>query len=213
MLTATVSRRQPIPRTSGANNKLAFDDQTSTFIIPSGAGFNIIFCPGGRSSNILSAESHNVSSASDGEVSFGGSGNGDNADNVVARDCHDMPANNHMGSCQPGFYELGAEEGGLVRLDELRKRDEYDWTGVEEPDEPILGTRVLDLVKRGMHLIDWEGKRKRELEAHKTPGMIMSFLRMRSSASAVAAPGEVKSTTWYLMGGGLFVTAAVFMML
>ncbi|KAF2431340.1 Osmotin, thaumatin-like protein, partial [Tothia fuscella] len=31
----------------------AFDDQTSTFIIPSGAGFIIIFCPGGRSTNIL----------------------------------------------------------------------------------------------------------------------------------------------------------------
>ncbi|KAK8210952.1 hypothetical protein IWZ01DRAFT_435378 [Phyllosticta capitalensis] len=33
----------------------AFDDQTSTFIIPSGAGFEVVFCPGGRSTNILSA--------------------------------------------------------------------------------------------------------------------------------------------------------------
>jgi len=32
----------------------AFDDQTSTFIIPSGAGFEVIFCPGARSTNILS---------------------------------------------------------------------------------------------------------------------------------------------------------------
>jgi hypothetical protein len=32
---------------------LAFDDQTSTFIIPSGAGFEVVFCPGARSSNIL----------------------------------------------------------------------------------------------------------------------------------------------------------------
>jgi hypothetical protein len=32
---------------------LAFDDQTSTFIIPSGAGFEVIFCPGARSTNIL----------------------------------------------------------------------------------------------------------------------------------------------------------------
>ena len=31
----------------------AFDDQTSTFIIPSGGGFEVVFCPPGRSSNIL----------------------------------------------------------------------------------------------------------------------------------------------------------------
>lgn len=31
----------------------AFDDTTSTFIIPSGGGFEIIFCPPGRSTNIL----------------------------------------------------------------------------------------------------------------------------------------------------------------
>lgn len=34
----------------------AFDDQTSTFIIPAGAGFQVIFCPGARSTNILAAE-------------------------------------------------------------------------------------------------------------------------------------------------------------
>lgn len=32
---------------------LAFDDQTSTFIVPSGAGFEIVLCPGGRSTRIL----------------------------------------------------------------------------------------------------------------------------------------------------------------
>lgn len=32
---------------------LAFDDQTSTFIIPSGAGFEVVFCPGARSSKII----------------------------------------------------------------------------------------------------------------------------------------------------------------
>ncbi|KAF2750042.1 Osmotin, thaumatin-like protein [Sporormia fimetaria CBS 119925] len=32
----------------------AYDDQTSTFIIPAGAGFEVIFCPGGRSTTILS---------------------------------------------------------------------------------------------------------------------------------------------------------------
>lgn len=33
--------------------ELAYDDQTSTFIIPSGAGFEVVFCPGARSTNIL----------------------------------------------------------------------------------------------------------------------------------------------------------------
>ncbi|KAL9615184.1 MAG: hypothetical protein Q9167_000390 [Letrouitia subvulpina] len=37
----------------GANGYAAFDDQTSTFIIPSGGGFEVVFCPPGRSSNIL----------------------------------------------------------------------------------------------------------------------------------------------------------------
>ena len=31
----------------------AYDDQTSTFIVPEGAGFEVVFCPSGRSSNIL----------------------------------------------------------------------------------------------------------------------------------------------------------------
>jgi hypothetical protein len=31
----------------------AFDDQTSTFIIPSGGGWKVTFCPAGRSTNIL----------------------------------------------------------------------------------------------------------------------------------------------------------------
>jgi len=31
----------------------AFDDQTSTFIIPTGGGWEIVFCPRGRSTNIL----------------------------------------------------------------------------------------------------------------------------------------------------------------
>ncbi|KAI4189194.1 MAG: hypothetical protein L6R41_001637 [Letrouitia leprolyta] len=36
---------------------LAFDDQTSTFIIPSGPGFEVVFCPPGRSSTILKSMS------------------------------------------------------------------------------------------------------------------------------------------------------------
>jgi len=31
----------------------AFDDQTSTFVIPSGGGFEVVFCPAGRSTTIL----------------------------------------------------------------------------------------------------------------------------------------------------------------
>lgn len=35
---------------------IAFDDQTSTFAIPSGGGFEVIFCPPGRSTTILTSE-------------------------------------------------------------------------------------------------------------------------------------------------------------
>jgi beta-mannosidase len=34
----------------------AFDDQSSTFIIPSSAGFEVVFCPGARSTTILTTE-------------------------------------------------------------------------------------------------------------------------------------------------------------
>ena len=40
-----------------ADSRPAFDDQTSTFIIPSGGGFEVVFCPKGRSSNILAVYS------------------------------------------------------------------------------------------------------------------------------------------------------------
>ena len=39
-----------------ANKDIAFDDQSSTFIIPSGAGFEVVFCPGARSTTILTTE-------------------------------------------------------------------------------------------------------------------------------------------------------------
>jgi len=38
----------------------AFDDQTSTFIVPSGGGFEVVFCPTGRSSNILKVYSQQL---------------------------------------------------------------------------------------------------------------------------------------------------------
>ena len=44
----------------GANCVIAFDDQTSTFIIPSGGGFEVSFCPTGRSSNILKVYSQQL---------------------------------------------------------------------------------------------------------------------------------------------------------
>ncbi|KAK3115395.1 hypothetical protein LTR53_005293 [Teratosphaeriaceae sp. CCFEE 6253] len=34
----------------------AYDDQTSTFITPAGAGFQVVFCPGGRSTNIIASK-------------------------------------------------------------------------------------------------------------------------------------------------------------
>ncbi|KAI0838279.1 Osmotin, thaumatin-like protein [Hypoxylon sp. FL0890] len=48
----------------------AFDDQTSTFIIPSGGGWEVVFCPEGRSTNILATftdELHSI--AASGKVS------------------------------------------------------------------------------------------------------------------------------------------------
>lgn len=51
----------------------AFDDQSSTFIIPSGAGFEVVFCPGGRSTNILATKSTQLAQlASSGAVSSSG---------------------------------------------------------------------------------------------------------------------------------------------
>ena len=34
----------------------AYDDQDSTFIVPQGGGFQVIFCPGGRSTNIIATK-------------------------------------------------------------------------------------------------------------------------------------------------------------
>jgi hypothetical protein len=47
----------------------AFDDQTSTFIIPSGGGWEVTFCPAGRSTNILKTFGSQLNQlASTGEV-------------------------------------------------------------------------------------------------------------------------------------------------
>jgi hypothetical protein len=42
-----------VARCLKTNSFSAFDDQTSTFIIPSGGGFGITFCPAGKSTTIL----------------------------------------------------------------------------------------------------------------------------------------------------------------
>jgi beta-mannosidase len=47
---------------------IAFDDQTSTFIIPSGAGFEVIFCPGARSTKILTTNRDEMLALSQREV-------------------------------------------------------------------------------------------------------------------------------------------------
>jgi len=49
----------------------AYDDQTSTFITPTGPGFQVVFCPGGRSTTIISNKS-NSSSTSNASPSSGG---------------------------------------------------------------------------------------------------------------------------------------------
>jgi hypothetical protein len=132
---------------------------------------------------------------------------------MVARDCHDITTNRHTDGCEPRSYKKGADDDGIAKLDGLKKRKEYDRTGEKQLDEPIPCAQVVGLVKRGMHLRDWERKRRQELEAQSASSRAISVLWMKSSATAVAAPGEMKSTTWYLMGAGLFVTAGVFMML
>lgn len=48
----------------------AYDDQTSTFITQQGPGFNIIFCPGGRSTKILAQSSSTSGSSSSSGGSF-----------------------------------------------------------------------------------------------------------------------------------------------
>ncbi|EON69802.1 hypothetical protein W97_09065 [Coniosporium apollinis CBS 100218] len=54
-----------------------FDDQTSTSIIPAGSGFEVVLCPGGRSTNILASEADQLNElANTGHVSNqGGGGN------------------------------------------------------------------------------------------------------------------------------------------
>ncbi|KAK8016126.1 hypothetical protein PG993_014315 [Apiospora rasikravindrae] len=47
----------------------AFDDTTSTFIIPSGGGWEVVFCPEGRSTNILATFGHQLEAIASGSLS------------------------------------------------------------------------------------------------------------------------------------------------
>lgn len=46
----------------------AFDDQSSTFIVPSGGGFEIVFCPRSRSTNILATDGADLVRLTQGET-------------------------------------------------------------------------------------------------------------------------------------------------
>lgn len=59
----------------------AFDDQTSTFIIPSGGGWEVVFCPKGRSTNILQTFGTELAS-----ISYGGNLSRKDLDNVRSED-------------------------------------------------------------------------------------------------------------------------------
>jgi len=54
-----------------AEPRVAFDDQTSTFIIPCGGGFEVIFCPTGRSTTILATYRTQLSQLAQGGVVVG----------------------------------------------------------------------------------------------------------------------------------------------
>lgn len=178
----------------------AFDDQTSTFIIPSGPGFQIIFCPGGRSTTILSAESGIVNQASSGQVSYGGGGNANNSANAVVRDCAGLTpakAGTQIMHSYPGMRGNGKywerNEG------EMDSGMQFDY------EEPLGGVRILELARRGLHFIDWPKQREYALEPEKGTGQ-------RTSAGTVGQ-GEVGSLTWTLMLAGLGITAGFFVML
>jgi hypothetical protein len=96
-----------------------------------------------------------VDSASHGDVSFGGGGNGNNADNKATRDCHDLPV--------AADYKLGAA-GRAKKLAERGAR--------EEEEARLGGVRVLELKERGVHWGFAEGrvrdKKKRSNSATKS---------------------------------------------
>jgi Thaumatin family len=195
----------------------AFDDQTSTFIIPSGPGFQIIFCPGGRSTTILTAESAIVDQSSHGTVSYGGGGSANNSANgAVVRDCAGLPvvanagggaaiAHSYPGMRENGKYWARSVSGvsGAISNQELGMGFEIEY------EEPLGGVRVLDLARRGLHYIDWPKQKEHALrleQARKGTGK-------GEKSSATTSGQEVGGMTLYLMLAGLAFTAGVFVML
>jgi hypothetical protein len=199
----------------------AFDDQTSTFIIPSGPGFQIIFCPGGRSTTILTAESGNVTDSSHGQVSYGGgnsgssnvSENGSGAAAVAAKDCAGLPIAKAQGGVQaeiahsyPGFRGNGKywtrDEGEIGGVGGIGGSGIGEMVGLStgfEYEEPLGGVRVLDLARRGLHFIDWPRQKE----------VMLRLEKGKKSAATQDAGGK----TWWLMAAGLTVTAGFFVML
>ncbi|KAI9836972.1 MAG: hypothetical protein M1838_004908 [Thelocarpon superellum] len=64
----------------------AYDDQDSTFVIPAGGGFEVVFCPAGRSTNILATKGTQVAQLGQtGKEAVGGKfGNGTVAGTLMA---------------------------------------------------------------------------------------------------------------------------------
>ncbi|QDS77702.1 hypothetical protein FKW77_003879 [Venturia effusa] len=216
----------------------AFDDQTSTFIIPSGPGFQILFCPGGRSTTILTAEAGTVDQESHGEVSYGGGGNASTSDmgaGAAVRACQGETA---PGSLQanvrnpyPGTRGNGKHwaRDGLsgAMMGEMSSQElglgvghgmEYDY------DEPLGGVRIVEMAKRGLHLMDRQGQVDHlysgDFKLSKENELRMGSQKMPigntdgwKKSAATTGIHEAGGRTWWFMLLGLGVTAGVFVML
>lgn len=235
----------------------AFDDQTSTFIIPSGPGFQIIFCPGGRSTTILTAEASTVGSASNGSVSYGGGGNASTdtmGAGAAVRECASSPMqgatqadieNSYPGMRGNGkFWARDGVSGAMVGEAMVGGMSNEELglglglgTGLEfDYDEPLGGVRIVELARRGLHLLDWSGhaasrefKLSRENEMRmgdgggRAEGQKMTIASMENGnemkkhggkkSAATLGIHEAGRRTWRLMFFGLGVTAGVFVML
>ena len=94
---------------------VAFDDQTSTFIIPAGSGFEVVFCPGGRSTNILATEKNLLSSLSN-----------------TGHTKRDVLDSGILDVAPPDFSHIP-----LVKLGNVTLQDQASYQAHKEPKEPI----------------------------------------------------------------------------
>ncbi|TID17778.1 Osmotin thaumatin-like protein [Venturia nashicola] len=224
----------------------AFDDQTSTFIIPSGPGFQIIFCPGGRSTTILTAEAGTVDQSSHGEVSFGGGGNASTnmmGAGAAVRECKGESdvggmtqanvKNSYPGMRGNGKYWARSDGASGAMVGEMSSQElglglemglEHDY------DEPLGGVRIVELARRGLHLMDWSGQSSSyrpsgqgKVKLSKENEMRMGFGGQKMLIGNPANGGkrsagslaihEAGGRNWWLMILGLGVTASVFVLL